>query len=251
MPIDLIKRLNTDNKEAKNILVIGVFHGDEEQGEFLINKFLEDVNNDKGLKAGMRGDAMQKSSMPYNSMQSSAIQSGSMQSGGAQKRAELKNNLYYIPRLNSEKTRVNKNGVDLNRNFPTKNWGKDTSLAGENALDYYGGPYAASEEETKFIVSLMEKIVFDAVITLHAPYKIVNYDGNRAGEALKLAEKISEFTGYPVESDIGYPTPGSFGTYSGVERDIPTITIEMAEDVLPDELYPGFKRLFEYLETEY
>ena len=70
-------------------------------------------------------------------------------------------------------------------------------------------------------------------------------------KSLKLAEKISEITGYPVQKDIGYPTPGSFGTYSGVERDIPTITVEMSETVSLESLYPKFKVLFEYLENEY
>lgn len=222
--INLIKRLNSDKRMAKNVLVIGVFHGDEEQGEFLINSFLDECGED--------------SPGAYPEKDAKADTTG-------------KNNVFYIPRLNSAKTRVNKNGVDLNRNFPTKNWGEDTSKAGENASDYYGGPCAASEEETKFIVSLMENTAFDAIITLHSPYKIVNYDGDREGEALKLAQKISEITGYPVEEDIGYPTPGSFGTYAGKERDIPTITIEMAEDVPVKSLYPKFKRLFEYLENEY
>lgn len=209
MNIKLIKRLNSDKKDAKNILVIGVFHGDEPQGEFLINEY---VKNAKKIPV---------------------------------------NNLYYIPRLNFSKTRVNKNGVDLNRNFPTKNWGEDTSLAGENPDDYYFGQAAGSEDETKFVVKLMDETAFDAIITLHAPYKIVNFDGNKGGEAKRLAEKVSEIVEYPIQEDIGYPTPGSFGTYAGVERDIPTITIEMDEDIPVNDLYPKFGKLFEFLEFQY
>jgi protein MpaA len=37
---------------------------------------------------------------------------------------------------------------------------------------------------------------------------------------------MSKYNGYPVEGDIGYPTPGSLGTYYGKERDIPVITLE-------------------------
>lgn len=97
----------------------------------------------------------------------------------------------------------------------------------------------------------MNEVDFDAVITIHSPYKIVNYDGDRNGEALKLAQKISEITGYPVQKDIGYPTPGSFGTYAGVERDIPVITIEVDEDIPVNQLYFKFEKLFKFLENDY
>ncbi len=238
MSIELIKRLSLDNEIAKNILVIGVFHGDEEQGEALVNRYLGRCADGACAICGFKDNLNDFCSLgkvitePF-------------------KKGNLKNNLYYIPRLNSAKTRVNRNSVDLNRNFPTKNWGEDTSAAGDNAADYYGGRAAASEEETKFIVSLMEQIKFDAILTIHSPYKIVNYDGDKDGEALKLAQKISEFTGYPVQKDIGYPTPGSFGTYAGVERDIPVITVEVDENELYSVLYPKFKKVFEYLENYY
>lgn len=226
MKIELIKRLNSGKKDAKNILIIGVFHGDEPQGEFLIEKYLSDIDS-KASQNPLRGKVSRESSgVPLN-------------------------NVYYIPRLNSQKTRVNQNGVDLNRNFPTKNWGQDTSGAGECALDYYPGPFKGSEEETKFIVKLMDEIPFDAIITLHSPYKIINFDGDKDGEAERLSNIVSEITGYPVQKDIGYPTPGSFGTYAGVERDIPTITIEMDENIPVDVLYPKFKELFGFLEFQY
>ena len=93
----------------------------------------------------------------------------------------------------------------------------------------------------------MENNSFDAIVTIHAPYKIINYDG----PALELAQKISSILNYPVESDIGYPTPGSFGTYCGVERQIPVITIEIDENKAPEELLERFIKLFDYLRCEY
>ena len=152
-------------------------------------------------------------------------------------------NLLFIPCLNSNNRRTNKNGVDLNRNFPTKIW----ELTERN--EYYGGEKPASEEETKFVINLVEEYNPQIILTLHAPYKIVNYDGG--GQfGLELAEKISEIIGYPVEKDIGYPTPGSFGTWAGIEKGIATITLELDEEVdvklLKEPIFKIFKMLEEY-----
>ena len=197
MQIQLIKKENSNYD--KKLLVIGVFHGDEPQGEYFINSYLENY--------------------PISA----------------------KNSIYFIPCLNPSKVRKNLNGVDLNRNFPTKNW-----IKSENN-DYYGGEKPNSEIETQFLVDLINKNKFDAIITIHSPYKTVNYDG----PAEVLANKISEFLGYPTSSDIGYPTPGSFGTYCGVERKIPTITIEIDENEDLEILNNKFHKLFNYLAKEY
>jgi protein MpaA len=125
--------------------------------------------------------------------------------------------------------RKNSNQVDLNRNFPTDNWNSE----GEGS-NYWGGPAPASEPETMVVVKLLERFRPDRIVSVHCPYKCVNYDG----PAQALAEAMSEENGYKVEPSIGYPTPGSFGTYSGVERKIPTITLELPptgeEDVWRD-----------------
>lgn len=199
MPIVLKKLLN--NADCKNILIIGVVHGDEPLGEYFINTYLKN-------------------------------------------KIETKNNLYFIPRLNFSSERKNANGVDINRNFKTKNWIKS------NPNDsYFGGFSPNSEPETKFIVNLMDEVQFDAIVTIHCPYKVINYDGVNNPNTLPLANKISEIMDYPVEENIGYETPGSFGTYAGVERNIPTITIEYDEQAQKEELYPKFEALFNYLKT--
>ena len=197
MSIELIKKENSNYD--KKLLVIGVFHGDEPQGEYFIKDYLK-----KNVNIG-------------------------------------KNAIYYIPRLNSANNRKNPNGVDLNRNFPTNNWIKSDNN------DYFGGNKPNSEEETKFLVNLIRNNHFDGIITIHSPYKTVNYDG----PAENLAKIISKFLGYPVSSDIGYPTPGSFGTYCGVERKIPTITIEIDEEEDIKKLNQKFSKLFKYFENEY
>jgi protein MpaA len=138
-----------------------------------------------------------------------------------------------VPIVNPDGLRIeqrkNSNQVDLNRNFPTSNWeseGKDT--------DYWGGTGPASEPETRVVIDVLERFQPDRIISVHCPYKCVNYDG----PAEKLAEAMSRENGYKVEPSIGYPTPGSFGNYAGVEKQIPTITLELPptgeEDVWGD-----------------
>lgn len=204
--MQILKQTKTNNKNEllllggsfsnNPILVVGVVHGDEPQGEDLINRYL--AGNESGM--------------------------------------------LFIPSLNPDGKqlgrRTNSNGVDINRNFPTKNW----ELTEKD--NYFGGESPASEIETKFLINVIEEYKPRLILTLHTPYKIVNYDG----PAKEISEKISEIIGYPVEESIGYPTPGSFGTYAGVERNIPTITLEMDEEEAIDSLYPKVKKIFEYLE---
>ncbi len=196
----------TPNKYKKSILIIGVFHGDELEGEFLINQFLEQITNNK-----------------YS----------------------VKNRFFIIPCLNPDgkekKIRQNANLIDLNRNFPTDNWELSDNP------QYFGGNKPNSEPETKFIVEILSEIKPDLILTLHSPYKIVNYDGN----AHHIAKEISKITGYPVESNIGYPTPGSFGTYAGIERDIPTITLELPDNETKQTLWDTNKLLFKFLAEDF
>lgn len=184
----------TGDEKAKT-LVIGVFHGDEPQGKYLIEKYLQNATP----------------------------------------------NLLFIPCLNPDGLangiRTNANGVDLNRNFPTKNW----ELTPKN--EFFGGAEPASETETQFIINIIDEFKPETILTLHAPFKVVNYDGPAAG----LAEKISEIIKYPVEASIGYPTPGSFGTYAGIERNIKTITLELDETCPVEELISPVHKIFDLL----
>ena len=181
-----------------SVLVIGCFHGDEPQGKYLIEKYLE-LNPDTKL--------------------------------------------LFIPCLNKygfeHNVRTNSNGVDLNRNFPTKNW----VLSKKD--NFFGGNEPASEDETRFVIDTIEKHNPKLILTLHAPYKVVNYDG----PAKDISEKISEITGYSVEESIGYPTPGSFGTWAGIERQIPTVTLELDEECDMKELEEPVFEVFKLLEN--
>ena len=111
--------------------------------------------------------------------------------------------------------------------------------------NFYGGSEPASEEETRFVIGIIEKNKPKLILSLHAPYKVVNYDG----PAKEISEKIAKIIGYPVEESIGYPTPGSFGTWAGIERNIPTITLELDEECDIKELVEPVFNIFKLLEN--
>ncbi|MGQ9455242.1 MAG: M14 family zinc carboxypeptidase [Armatimonadota bacterium] len=119
-------------------------------------------------------------------------------------------------------TRKNARGIDINRNFPTRDFG-----TGERDPEhkFYGGMTPASEPETRAIMEVVESYRPQLIISLHEPMSCVNYNGPSA----RLARRISKLTGLPVVSDIGYPCPGSMGTYYGKERRVPMITLELPD----------------------
>ena len=62
--------------------------------------------------------------------------------------------------------------------------------------------------------------------------------------------KISKIINYPVEENIGYPTPGSFGTWAGIEKEIPTITLELDKEVGVESLREPIFEIFKLLEDK-
>lgn len=127
-----------------------------------------------------------------------------------------------VPAMNLDgvlaKTRGNSRGVDLNRNLPTSDWSPEAMTP-----RYYPGPHPCSEPENVALTSFLEKNRPHLILSLHSWKPLINVNGACRPEA----ELLSQLTGYEITEDIGYPTPGSLGTYTGHERDIPTITYEI------------------------
>ena len=181
------------------ILIIAGTHGQEPQSTFVARKLVESY----GLKL--------KSSEPFDFYQGEKID--------------------ILPDFNryglENGSRGNANGVDLNRNMPASNWSKIHSNPG-----YYPGEAPASELETKALVEIIKHCIIISIHTNHfvanANEPQLNYDGS--DKSLALAQELADKLALPLTRDIGYPTPGSLGTYC-MENNIDCMTLEFDDNL--------------------
>ena len=133
----------------------------------------------------------------------------------------------FIPVLNPDgllrqpARRMNANGVDLNRNFPTPNWQRETKVYWEQRTRKdprrWPGKAPLSEPESKFFFSEMQTFKPHVIVSVHAPYGVLDFDGpamppNRLGRL--YLDQVGVF-------------PGSLGNYGGVHHATPVVTVEL------------------------
>ncbi|MBI4717196.1 MAG: DUF2817 domain-containing protein [Planctomycetes bacterium] len=171
----------------KTVLVLGGFHGDEPKSVRLSLRFVELLR------------------------------------GASQ--AAAPGRWVVIPLVNPDglvrRKRRNARGVDLNRNFPTKDF-----APGSPRSRMFGGSVPASEPETRAVLTAVRRFRPGAIVTIHS-IGAGRFCNNFDGPARALAQAMARRNGYPVRGSIGYPTPGSFGTWAGREHLIPTVTLEL------------------------
>jgi hypothetical protein len=111
-------------------------------------------------------------------------------------------------------TRENLAGVDLNRNFA------------------HGNP----QPETRFLMDLIKDFHPDVIVSLHAPYDWLDYDGpakvkGAAPDVIKSVHdwlddiQASALVHIPINANFEI-YPGSLGEYAGFKRGIHTLTYE-------------------------
>ena len=132
------------------------------------------------------------------------------------------------------RTRMNARGVDVNRNFATRDWPdhalKAWKVKFRSDPRRFPGSTSRSEPETIFQEELIRKFRPQKIMSVHSPLNHLDYDGPTAlslqtfpreyvRECLKLRKQLRAVsTGF---------FPGSLGNFAGQELGIPTLTLEL------------------------
>ena len=133
-------------------------------------------------------------------------------------------------------SRPNAQGIDANRNF-SFDFAPDDPRQKAKHSRYFRGLRPLETPEALALQHLVGSYRPDKIVAVHCPFDLLNYDG----PAADLAQAMHEGSGQGIAPSLGYPTPGSFGTYAGLYLGIPTITLELPEAEQP-EAWPLHKK---------
>ena len=118
-----------------------------------------------------------------------------------------------IPMLNPDgwvdDMRSNRKRVDLNRNFPSPNYGR--GLTGDHPL---------SEPESRILYEVIRTHKPVRIIGIHQPFTCVDFDGE---DSFELANEMAQLSNLPIKK-LGVRS-GSLGAF--VRGKYPLITMEM------------------------
>lgn len=180
------------------------------------------------------GSTVPKKILVFSLTHGDEHESGTIALRWMQRLGELKprNQWRIVPILNpdglAKRQRMNANGVDLNRNFPSKDWSETIvrSKAGKQDPRKYPGPSAASEVETRCAMDLINDFNPDFIVSIHTPYGVLDFDGPKVS--------FPDFKQLPWVS-LG-TFPGSLGRYMWKDKNVPVLTIELKDDKLLREI---------------
>ncbi|MEY2988117.1 MAG: hypothetical protein RJB13_1638, partial [Pseudomonadota bacterium] len=161
--------------------------------------------------------------------------------------------------------RTNANGVDLNRNFATRDWWANATAWWKKRRRsdprHFPGAAPETEQGTRFQVDLMSRFQPDKVVSIHAPLGFLDYDGpgdNKRKNLSEFEKKARDLAYIVSRNSNNYRVldfafyPGSLGNYAGNERHVPTVTLELSStnprfaDKYWREFFPGLRAAVKY-----
>lgn len=119
--------------------------------------------------------------------------------------------------------RVNFHGVDLNRNFATRQWSEEARKYWIKATlrdpRRFPGPAALSEPESQWVHEQIASFEPNLIVSVHAPYGVLDFDGpppppSRLGNL--MLDRVGIY-------------PGSLGNYGGILLGVPVVTLELKQ----------------------
>ncbi len=146
------------------------------------------------------------------------------------KKIEARNDWRVVPMLNPDglylKTRMNSHGVDLNRNFPTRDWSEEAQVywkkEGKGDPRRFPGDKANSEAETRCAIAQIKDFKPDFIVSVHTPYHVLDFDGPQMA--------------FPKYKDLPWRAlgnfPGSLGRYMWRDYSVPVLTIELGQSMV-------------------
>jgi hypothetical protein len=184
---------NKRTGQSKRILVLGLIHGDEP------------LAGEMALEWAQRLFALRD------------------------RKIEARNDWRIVPMLNPDglyaKTRTNAHGIDLNRNFPSRDW-EDEAPAYFKKVGKkerrYPGEKPASEAETRCAIAQIKDFKPDFIVSVHTPYHVLDFDGPQMA--------------FPKYKDLPWRAlgtfPGSLGRFMWRDNSIPVLTVELGLNMI-------------------
>lgn len=138
---------------------------------------------------------------------------------------ESRNSWRIVPILNPDgwdkKTRTNGTGVDINRNFPTRDWEslalKHWRQKEKENKRRFPGETGGSEPETQCALAHMEEFKPTMIVSVHTPLGVLDFDGPKMPAPGNSPLRWVSLGNYP----------GSLGRYAWFERRLPVLTVEL------------------------
>lgn len=127
--------------------------------------------------------------------------------------------------------KANGRGVDLNVNFSAR-WGRGAQNVRTAGSENYVGEHPCSESETKALCAFTREVCPDYTVSYHTKGEEIYWRFHQSPREekrdLRLAECLSEATGYPLKEAKG--SVGGYKDWCIEKLKIPAFTIEAGKD---------------------